>query len=99
LLRLPRLQSFQQSLVHVAGLSDLPGESRWVACKIKGFGGDHTGSLVVAMIFPNEESGKPGDNHTGPRDSNHPNHVLQSLAMMPVRERLQDILAGSITAA
>src|SRR5262249_4684079 len=98
-LRLPRLEPFQQGFVHMAWFCNLRGKSGWITGQIEGLGGDDARSLVVTVILADENSGKPGQYDVRPSDPNHANNVFQSLAVMPVGERLQHILAWSVAAA
>ena len=53
--------------------------------------------LVISVVFADEESRQPSDNHLRPREPHHANHFFESSPMVPRRQRLQYVLAGSVT--
>jgi len=101
LLRLPGMQPFGQVRypLPVTRRGELLRKHRGIACHIERLGGDHSRSLVVAVILSGDIQWQPRHDHFRTRQPHQPHSLCQCRAMVPGLERPQHILARRIRSA
>src|SRR6266571_3592589 len=99
LLWLPGLQIFKIWLESPHGPGKLLGKRNRIACQIERFCRQHSGGLMVAVVFPDERSGKESEDHFRARQTNNAHQLLEAFPVIPIGQRLKHVLRGGILAA